>query len=372
MRYIALSLLLLFSTPLSAKNLYQKAVSERNVGNLKGAEKYIDEYVNKYPNDLDGINMQALIKGSNKKNKEASEIISNALKKHPNNKELQINRVRLFIWGNDFKSAYDHIDELKLKYPNDKEVKSLNKMIENHEISREPVYKVSIEGGTSWFQDKRKKWYEESIEIKRQKPDNYALFRTTLKHRYGLDDTLFIIGAGKKIGSDSWLTFEGAVSPEANFVERYYIKLGGSTGLYELNQDKFFNSVTGILNTSYKSYKDDTLKSIEPGLRVYFYENKFWLTSTYIMSKAHSKSGKIDGRKFQLDWQVNNDLKLNIGGSYAPEVDNGILYNVKSRYVGALYNIEKGHLSNVSMTLNRETRASYKRYDFTLNLGFRF
>ena len=216
----------------------------------------------------------------------------------------------------------------------------------------------------------RKDWHAENIFLSRKINDDTSLnFTLVQENRFATSDTSIGGGVSHNFADGAYGNVSFYVTPNTDFLARY--ALGADGGVKVWDGGGVFGPTIATVNLLHKDYASGDSENIDPGFVQYMAKMPFWISGKWINSFSKKPQKRTGGYSLKLDWQATENLRPFAGFSFAPEIDNGAVTNVSTRFAGAIYNLNPD--TNVRFDYAGEDRKnSYLRNIYSIGISRRF
>ncbi len=213
-------------------------------------------------------------------------------------------------------------------------------------------------------------WHEGFIRVEHRWPSRTALsLRVDTSNRFGSTETAVGVGIAQHFGDAFTAYAEGSVSPAADFLPRWTTSAGGRLRVAEGG-----GQVGPLLLSAdlrHKSYATGDIQNFDPGLELYGFNGRAWLTGRWINAFDREADVRLAGWFARLDWQMAAPFRVFAGFSDAPETEAGITVDTQSVFGGLAFDVTQSVRLNASAA--REDREnSYIRNVFGVSLTLHF
>ncbi|MDH5666244.1 MAG: YaiO family outer membrane beta-barrel protein [Nitrosopumilus sp.] len=216
----------------------------------------------------------------------------------------------------------------------------------------------------------RKNWQAKNIFLSRKVNDDTSLnFTLVQESRFAASDISIGGGVSHNFADGAYGNVSFYVTPNTDFLARY--ALGADGGVKVWDGGGVFGPTIATVNLLHKDYASGDSENIDPGFVQYMAKMPFWISGKWINSFSKKPQKRTGGYSLKLDWQATENLRPFAGFSFAPEIDNGAVTNVSTRFAGAIYNLNPD--TNVRFDYAGEDRKnSYLRNIYSIGISRRF
>ncbi len=223
---------------------------------------------------------------------------------------------------------------------------------------------------SSFSRRDQKDWNEAEADVAYDLDDATRLLgHARVSHRYGQTDTYLRGGAETELTPDLRVRGAAGATPDADFLARWTVDLGAT---WRVSAGGGLLGPTEVLaDIGQSHYATGNIRKADPGLRQYLFDGRVWLTGRWLNSFDAAADKRTAGWSLRGDWQALDRLRLFAGYADAPEVDQGVTVETRTRYAGAVF----GLTSDIDLTLayTRDNRKNaYIREVVSLAIGYRF
>lgn len=214
-----------------------------------------------------------------------------------------------------------------------------------------------------------KNWGEGGVALTYRLSEKTSLTgRIGLSRRFDMDDQQIELGVAHQFGNQLWGYLSGVVTPEADFLARYIIRAGGSVGIGKLG-DKV-GMLNATLDMKSEWYDNGVVKTITPGLRQAFLDEKFVVYAQWInvfdQWNQHAGGYMVRAEATPIDW-----LHIHAGYSDTLESSGDRMIPTTAIFGGAAFDISED--LTVGFNIAKEERQNaYNRKIYGISLTRRF
>lgn len=189
-----------------------------------------------------------------------------------------------------------------------------------------------------------------------------------ISDRFDEVDSYFQAGIQHIFGQAGDISLNAGVTPDADFRQDWDVDLGSSLNLHDGTGD--FGPLFVTFDGRHARYSDDAFQTASPGLQLYLFEGRAWVSARWINSFQELDDHE-QGWLARGDVRVSDHLRIFVGMADAPETSEGITYEVQSYFGGVAYDLNE-RLSLKLDYLHEDRQDSYLRRALTAGITLRF
>lgn len=164
--------------------------------------------------------------------------------------------------------------------------------------------------------------------------------RATHYRRFGIEDAELAIGATVQAAANSWLTFNGSITPSADFRPEWSAGVG-----VEQRLTNSANPLVVGFDASFQRFPAQDVLLLSPVVTQYFDDGRYSITARANAIRAGSGSFRL-GTSVRADHYARERLRFFLGAATGPDTDLGVVTNTTALFAGAEFPLTR----TVSMT----------------------
>lgn len=323
------------------------------------------------PGDFDLRLAEARVLGWMGRHDEARTGIEALLAEFPGNVEALRLAGRLSLYRGDGRGAESAFADILRRDPGDDEAKK-GLADARALLTERRAAQVTIGYSQSDFsRSANRDWHEgEADAVFDLDGDTRLLGHVQVSHRFGLTDTYLRGGVERRLGPAVSVRFQAGATPGADFLARWTAEAGVTVRVAE---GTGIAGPTELLADAKQShYATGDVRTLDPGLRQYLFDGRFWLLARWLNSfDAEAGNKRATGWSLRADWQVADSLRLFGGRADAPESELGAIVDTQSSFAGVVVGVTPA----VDLTLSYahdNRKNTYIRDVVSASVGYRF
>ena len=398
------------------QRLFDQAVQAQQAGNFKAAAVKFEEAKRLAPGNVDVLLRLALVRGYLQQYEAALVTVDAGLRIDPDNIDLRLARARILGWAGRYEDGLQAVDAVIAQQPDNAEAYAIRGRIAFYQgrleaadagfdaaLRLEPgnteaaagrddvarARKAAARGGTvaagttvpRWRIDagyvhsqfsrvNLEDWREGFVRIEHRWAGGMALSaRVDTSNRFGTTETGVGAGIAQRFNPGLYGYLEGALAPSADFLPRWTVAAGGGGRI--AGDHGPFGPVLLTADLRYRSYAAGDVQNIDPGIALYGFSGRAWLTAKWINAFDRDTDTRLAGWYARGDWQAASRLRVYAGLSDAPETEAGFTVDTRSAFGGLAVDLTPSVRLNADLA--REDREnSYIRNVFGVSLTLQF
>ncbi len=377
-RTCLMTILFLITLPLgafSAENIsYEEALRIGAAGKHTESEKAFLSLIKKDPNNSEFWFRLGLMQRFQQKNDQSLASQKTALAISPQNSDAKLEIARLYFWNENYSQSEVLLKEILVVHP---EYSQASDLLANVKAAQSPSqesgkYLWQLDAGhqhTSFSRKKQDDWMIDFVQIGRWVgSDTMVHFRNENIERFKQHDQYYQIGATHKFNDSYNGRLNVGRSPHASFYPRTRVDAGLEARVIHKHQFLGDTWLTGdVQNNRYQNFNVNVLK---PGIRYSVLDE---LTIHWQHVEVIDENKKhLSGWVTRADWQTPlPQLRIFAGLADAPETENAVTINTKSRFIGFAYQLTPRITAYLSHNRDdRENSFIGKTFDGALSFKF--
>lgn len=355
--------------------LYSNGTEARLAGDFAEAADYLERALELSPGNADVLLQLGLIRGYQEDYAQGEALLLRALEEAPGYTDVWLALARMRYWDDRREAAQRALDEVLALEPDNKEALELRERLASADTESgdgAPGYRWRLDSSVSYSRLARSDldpWRETTHQLGYRLDKDITLTgRMELSERFDEVDSYFQAGVQHRFGQSGDLYLNAGVTPDADFRQDWDVGLGGSLKLHEARGD--FGPIFLTFDGGHAHYSDDAFQTVSPGMQLYLFEGQAWVSGRWINNfrelNEHEQGWFVRG-----DVRVTQDLRLFAGLANAPETSEGVTYDVRSYFAGAVYDLNDRLSLNLSY-LHEDRQESYLRRAITAGITLRF
>jgi YaiO family outer membrane protein len=353
---------------------YDEALQIKKSGNYSEAEKAFSSLIKKDPNNSELWFELGLVQRFQQKNEEALISQKKAAKISPQNYDAKLEIARLYLANKNYDQAEILLNEILAKQPKYSDASELLASIKKAKTAekKSQKYPWQIDVGHQYSSFSRLEydsWTVDSLQLAHWiKPSTMLHLRNENVQRFKQHDQYYEAGAVHNFNDRFNSRFSFGLAPNADFYPRSRINTGLDAKL--IHKHKFLGDMWVTGDAQYNHYRDFNITVLKPGIR-YAILNGVTIHLQHIDIINESKK-HLKGWVGRTDWQTPlPQLRIFAGLANAPETQNAVTIDTKSRFIGTAYQITPRLTAYLSYNRDdRENSFIRKTVDGTLSLKF--
>jgi YaiO family outer membrane protein len=403
------SVLAAHATGSEFQQVYDEAVRAQQQGNLEAAATNFEYASRIAPRNVDVLVRLALVRGHLQEYEAALAVVNRGLRIDPYNTDLRLARARILGWAGRYDNALRAVDAVIETQPKNAEAYAIRGRIAYYQgdleaadagfaaaLRREPgnaealagradvvraqqaaagniVPRWRIDVGYLHSQFSRlnlEDWREGFIRIEHHWPSRTALsLRIDTSNRFGETETAVGAGIAQQFNSGLYGYLEGSVAPSADFLPRRAVAAGGGGRI--LADHGAFGPLLLTADLRHRSYTAGDVQNIDPGIELYGFAGRVWLTAKWINAFDRDTSARLAGWYGRANWQAASPFRVYAGASDAPDTEAGFTVNTRSVFGGLAVDLTRSVRLNADIA--REDREnSYIRNVYGVSFTLRY
>jgi YaiO family outer membrane protein len=398
------------------QQVYDEAVRAQQQGDLEAAATKFEYASRTAPKNVDVLVRLALVRGYLQEYEAALAAVNRGLRIDPYNTDLRLARARILGWAGRYDEALRAVDAVITQQPRNAEAYAIRGRIAFYQgrlaaadadyaaaLRREPgnaeaaagradvararraaargdteaagntVPRWRIDAGYVHSQFSRlnlEDWREGFIRIEHRWPSRTALsLRVDTSNRFGTTESSVGAGIAQRFNPGLYGYLEGSVAPSADFLPRWAAALGGGGRI--VGDRGPFGPLLLTADLRQRSYTAGDVQNIDPGIVLYGFGGRVWLTAKWINAFDRETDTRLAGWYGRADWQAASPLRVYGGSSDAPETEAGFTVDTQSVFGGLAVDLHPSVRLNADIA--REDREnSYIRNVYGVSLTLRY
>lgn len=394
------------------QRLYDQAVRAQQHGNLEAAAAGFEAASKVAPENVDVLLRLVQVRGHLQEYGAALAAIDRGLAVDPDNTDLRLARARVLGWAGRYDEAQRTVDAVIAQQPKNAEAYATKGRIEFYQgrlaaadagfaaaLRLEPGNAEAMAGRADVAEARKasaanagkrvrrwridvgyvhsefsrlnfEDWREGFIRVERRWPSRTALsVRADTSNRFGTTETAVGAGIAQHFNPGLYGYLEGSVAPSADFLPRWTVTAGGSVRVAEDLGP--FGPLLLTAALRHRSYATDDIQNVDPGIELYGFDGRVWLTAKWINAFDRDAGSRLAGWYGRADWQAASPIRLFAGLSDAPETEGGITVDTRSAFGGLAVDLTPGVRLNADVA--REDREnSYIRNVYGVSLTLQY
>ncbi len=397
------------------QEVYDQAVRAQQQGNLEAAAAKFEYASRIAPENVDVLLRLALVRGYLQEYDAALAAVDKGLRRDPYNTDLRLARARILGWAGRHGQALRVVDAVIAQQPSNAEAYAIRGRIEFYrgrlaaadagfaaalrlepgnaeaaagradvararkaaargtEANGNAVPRWRIDAGYMHSEFSRlnlEDWREGFIRVEHRWPSRTALsLRVDTSNRFGTTETSVGAGIAQHFNPGLYGYLEGSVSPAADFLPRWTAAVGGNVRVVEDHGP--FGPLLLTADLRHKSYTAGEIQNADPGIVLYGFDGRVWLTGKWINAFDRDTDSRLAGWYGRADLQVASPVRLFGGLSDAPETEAGFTVDTRSVFGGLAVDLTPSVRLNADLA--REDREnSYIRNVYGVSLTLRY
>jgi YaiO family outer membrane protein len=375
-KYLAVFLFIVIAPLISfaAEDIsYDKAMQLKSEKNYAEAEKMFLELTKRDINNSEFWFELGLTQRFQQKESEALLSQEKALEISANNNDAKLEIARLYFWRGNRDQAKILLNEiLTNKATNPEASELLARVIKAESAPEEKKYLWQLDVGHQYSHFSRVKqdsWTIDSLQIGRRINAKTVLnFRNENVKRFKQHDQYYEVGAVHNFSNRLSGNITLGRSPNADFYPRSRVGAGIEAKI--IHKHNFLGDTWLTADGWYSRYQQVNISAFKPGVR-YAILKDLTIHAQYINIIDENKKN-LNGWAIRSDWQTPwLRLRVFAGLANAPETQNAVTINTKSRFAGIAYQLTPRLTAYLSHSRDdRENSFIRKTFDGTLSFKF--
>jgi YaiO family outer membrane protein len=330
---------------------YDDAINNRKRGDYQEAEKIFSSLIKKDQNNSELWFQIGLVQRLRGKVLEAKNSQKKALKISPQNNDAKLELARLYLAEQNYEKAQKTADEVLKNNPSYLEAQELSSNITKVKSAPLDYYKWRLDLGRELSRFSRvdqNDWQENFAQIGFHPQKSTSLhIRFDDVRRFDKHKRHYEIGFDQAPNKNYNFGFDAGYSPDSTFLPKWRLKARG--GARVIRDHQFIGDTWILANVQKDRYEHFDIFTLKSGLGYFITKNlelKGFIINV-IDQNDHNTSGWVS----RLDWQTPlPKLRIFTGLSSAPETQNAIVVDTKSKFLGGAYEIDRNLSLNLSYT----------------------
>jgi YaiO family outer membrane protein len=187
-------------------------------------------------------------------------------------------------------------------------------------------------------------------------------------NRYDQDDTYLEARVDHKPTDSISFYLQAGATPDADFLPEWSAGAGGS---YRVYQGTGFAAATVLtLDGRVSDYTTGTVQTYATGFEQYFLDGRIWLTYRWI-HMLDAEGDYHNGYLLRADFAFNDQLRIFAGYADAPETDQGLTFETRSVFGGAVIALDDR--TDLKISFSHEERVDlFDLNSISTGLTYRF
>ena len=230
-------------------------------------------------------------------------------------------------------------------------------------------WRVDLDYGHSDLSRNLPSWQETILQISHTAESNTRVFgRVDYNDRSFATDTLVEIGLEVDVSARVSLSMSAAVTPNADFRQKWSAQIGTRIKLREGN--KKIGPTIALIDAKVSEYATGHVSSLNVGLEQYCCSGRFWLTATSI--NVRDENGNLNhGGMGRVNLAFAERGFVFLGYAQAPETETNVTRDTRSYFAGVSFPVTSTIDARVSFSHNKREN-SYTRDRLGVGVSVRF
>jgi YaiO family outer membrane protein len=200
-------------------------------------------------------------------------------------------------------------------------------------------WRLDLDGSRSKLSGDRPTWIEASGRAGYEvRPGTTVSGGFQAARRYDQDDTYLDVRLDHKLSDATSFYIQTGATPDPDFLAEW--SASGGAAIRLLKQPGFFAATVLTMDARHSDYTTGEIQTYSLGLEQYFMDGRIWLTARWI-HMVDADGGQHDGYLARADVIVNDQVRLFAGYSDAPETDQGLTFDTRSLFGGAVIALDE-------------------------------